>query len=376
VGNNCFGPVGTACYGLNSENKKISIDVQDRPLLPKGSAIWECAFYRGHLATPARLREAIFQGVGAGSNTWLHTADDTRSDHDMILRWQDPTAFTLSTANTTYSSTTSSRAFRCAGPNYDAGTHPATLTDEFVGPLGGYKGEKTDSAASAWGAAVSACWSRGGHVATATEHAELVGQGLPGGTNDWLWSGDESSVILANATLQGFRWTGTTVPIYATGTDITTLSRTSSRAYRCVYYPVDTSYAGPAAADCAGGCKQFVLPGTGGAKVWIDDFDRAPNATWDAAADVCRKVGGRLPTGRDYIETIRAGLGNGSNALLWASDFLTYRGSTTLPYELRVHVVRWTGSVPTFSDVWSTYTSASALTSSRAYRCFWSNEIR
>lgn len=379
VGTNCFGPSGSGCATLAVDDKKLAIDAQDRPLLPKSSAIWECAFNRGHLASPARLFQAIGQGVGNGSspngsNVYLHTSDDVRADRNVVLRWLDPKTFAAS-SGISHGATTDLRPFRCVGPSYDAGTHPATLSDEFVGPLGGLKGEKTDSAATSWAAAASACWGKGGHVATATELAELAGQGL-GGSNAWLWGGDESRVYLTTAYVQAYRWNLTAAPTYATGVDLGALGKTTNQAFRCVYYPVDAAYAGPGSTDCAGGCKALALPGSSGAKIWFDDVDR-PAATLDAAIAACRTAGGSLPRGRDFLEAVRAGLANGSNALLWSSDFVLYQPSTLVAELLAVHVAKWTAIDANFSDAWSTHAGAAPLTtSSRPYRCMWTNELR
>jgi len=375
VGGNCFGPSSAPCYGLDSDNKKMNLDAADRPPLRKASAIWECSFYRGHLARPDRVIEAIKKGISSGSNVWLHTADDVRSDRDLLVRWQDPTAFSTDTG-TSHGVTTNVRPFRCTGANYDSGTHPVTLADEFVGPQGGNKSEKADSASSAWAAAISACWGRGGHVATATELAELVFDGLPAGSNAWLWGGDESYTVSSAPTVESLRWSATATPSYASGTDLNGVARTSSRPYRCVYYPVDTTYNGPAGSTCAGGCKELALPGTSGAKVWFDENDRAPGATLDAAIEACRAVGGRLPTGRDLVEAVRAGLANGSNAWLWSADFALFQSTPLTTLQLRAHIARWSATAPTFDDSWSTYASASLPTSTRAYRCMWTNEIR
>lgn len=378
VGANCFGPSGTACAALNMDDKKLAIDTQDRPLLPKSSAIWECAFNRGHLASPARLFQAIGQGVGNGSsangsNVYVHTSDDIRSDRDLVLRWLDPKTFVANTGLST-GATTDLRPFRCVGPGYDAGTHPATFSDEFVGPLGGLKGEKTDSTAASWAAAASACWGKGGHVASATELAELASQGLTG-ANAWLWGADESSIVLTSATLQAYRWNAIANPTYASGVDLGSLVKTTTNAFRCVYYPVDATYTGPQSSDCTGGCKALALPGSSGAKVWVDELDRAA-ASLDAAIAACRTAGGSLPRGRDYVELVRAGLGNGSNAYLWSSDFVYYQPSTLVGPQLAVHAPRWSAIDANFSDAWTTYAGAYPLTTTRPFRCMWTNELR
>ena len=62
-GLNCNGPAGSACYGVDGENKRHNLDAQDRVALHKAGALWECAFNRGHLATPRLLTEAEILGA-------------------------------------------------------------------------------------------------------------------------------------------------------------------------------------------------------------------------------------------------------------------------------------------------------------------------
>lgn len=377
TGKNCFGPAAQGCYGLDAENNKASIDAADRAPLPKGSAIWECTFNRGHLAGPTRIVEAAKQGIGAGSNLYLHTGDDVRNDSDLLLRWQTTFALSSAVAN---GSTTDFRPFRCTGSSV-GGTHPSTVPDEWVPAGGGPKGETKDTAAAAWATSVSACFGRGGHVPTATEQAELVALGLPTGTNAWLWGADVGTIVLVQATQTGYRWTGSAPPVYASGNDFSTLARTSTQASRCIYYPVDTSYSGPSAAACAAGgggsCKEITLPGGSGAKMWVDAFDRSPAPNLETAIDNCRKEGGHLASSRDYVEAIRAGLANGSGSFVWDGDFsLVLVSPLGANYVLRAGVVKWTGNEPAFGDAYGSSSSTTDIGSSLPYRCMWTNEVR
>lgn len=379
TGNNCYGPSGTACYGLDGENKRYNVDVQDRAPLSKGGAIWECAFYRGHLARPIQLAEAIQQGIAAGSNSWLHTADDVHYNNDALVSWKDNKTWVFQyIANTnamSWSNTSDFRPFRCVGVSYDAGTHPASVTDEFVGPLGGYKGETKDSAAAAsWVDAHDACFSRGGHLPTSTELGELIQQGLPGGTGTWLWSSDQVGWNGSGFLIAMKRWTGTEPNhFYGYSTDLTWDYRHQSNKYRCIYYPVDTSYTGPAASACAGGCFSVALPGSSGAKMWFDSFDRAPPAKVTDAIDTCRKVGGHLPSERDLTEAIRQGLPNGSSTSILTSDAEIGDGSNN---GLLVGIVKWSGVDKAFTDQYSTYSTWGWPYNALPYRCMWTNELR
>jgi Stigma-specific protein, Stig1 len=378
VGGNCFGPVGQACYGLDGEGKRYNMDVADRAPLSKGAAIWECTFYRGHLATPIQYAEAIQQGIGAGSNTWLHTANDVHYSNDALVSWSDPTTwkfqYTGSTNAMSWGNTSNFRPFRCAGVNYEAGTHPVTITNEFVGPLSGYKGEADDNAAAIWPAPDNACLANGGHVPTSTELTELIQQGLPNGSHAWLLTSDQAGWNGTQFLLMVKRWTGTELDHQdAYTTDLSWAYRTQSNAYRCIYYPVDTGYTGPASGDCAGGCFELALSGGSGAKIWLDSFDRAPPANAAAAVATCRGVGGHLASERDLTELIRAGLPNGSGTWIMSGDPEIGDGANG---SLLMGVVKWSATDTSFSDQYSTYSTWGNAQTAIPYRCAWTNELR
>ncbi|MBK8995105.1 MAG: hypothetical protein IPM35_05040 [Myxococcales bacterium] len=379
VGGNCFGPAGTACYGLDSDGKRYNVDAQDRAPLSKGAAIWECAFYRGHLARPLQLAEAIKQGIGQGSNSWLHTADEVHYSNGALVSWKDNATwafqYTAGLNALSWSGTTDFRPFRCAGVNYDAGTHPVSVADEYVGPLGGYKGETKDSpAAVSWVEAHDTCFTRGGHLPTAAELGELIQQGLPGGSGTWLWTSDQEGWNGSGFLVAAKRWTGTEpAHLYAYSTDLSWIYRHSTNPFRCIYYPVDTAFTGPASTACAGGCFSVTPGGSSGAKMWFDSFDRAPPAKPLDAIDVCRKAGGRLPSERDLTEAIRQGLPNGSSGSILTSDLEIGDGSNG---GLLVGVVKWSGVDKTFTDQYSTYSNWGWAYNALPYRCMWTNELR
>ncbi|MBK7580468.1 MAG: hypothetical protein IPI67_09715 [Myxococcales bacterium] len=378
VGGNCNGPVGKACYALDSDGKRYNVDLADRAPLSKAGALWECAFYRGHLARPLQLAEAIQQGIGQGSNSWLHTSDEVHYSNTALVSWKDFTTWTfqyIGSANAlSWGATTDYRPFRCAGVNYDAGTHPATIADEFVPPLGGYKSETKDYPTLAtWVDAHDTCFSRGGHLPTSGELAELIQQGLPGGSGAWLWTSDQEGWNGSGFLVATKRWTATE-PTHAHTypTDLSWDYRHLTHLFRCVYYPVDTTYTGPAATTCAGGCFS-VSPGSSGAKMWFDSFDRAPPSKVVDAINTCRNAGGRLPTERDLTEAIRQGLPNGSIGSILTSDTEIGDGAQS---GLLVGVVKWSGTDKAFTDQYATYSSWGWPYNALPYRCMWTNELR
>jgi len=376
TGNNCYGATGQACYALDGEGKRYNMDLEDRAPLPVGSAVWECAFNRGHLANSVTLFEALEQGLPNGSNNWLHTSDMARYDLDIVTRWQDAVKSPTVDGVSSWGNTTNFRPFRCVGENYAAGAHPGSVPDEFTAPTTPYKSEKVDSAAKDdWATANDTCFSRGGHVPRTVDLAELIQQGLPGGTAGWLWTSDQVGYNGANFLVEVAKWTGTAPDFgFVSPADVNWAYKTKTYAYRCIYYPVDKTYTGPKAADCAGGCTTFTLPDSSGDKIWLDSFDRAPPASLDVAVDTYRQNGGHLASERDLMEAIRQGLPNGSSTWIWTSDLSI--GSSGIA-QLRAQIVKWTGTDKTFTDQWQTYSTWSGLGSTtRPYRCMWTNELR
>jgi hypothetical protein len=367
TGLNCHGPAGQGCYGVDGEGNHYNIDVQDRPRLPKGSAIWECAFYKGRLAEVLRLSEAIQQGLGNGANTEIFVADDALNTQSTTVIWSGSSGtFALNAGG--YSSFL---PFRCAGLDIEP---TASAAGQFTAPFAGKASESADTATALWAAANDACWAKGGHVPTAGELALLIQQGLPDGTNAWLWTSDQSTFNSGTQFIvQEVRWTGTPNAFLYSTNDVAWVTKSSTRPFRCIYYPIDTGYTGPTTSQCSGGggCQEFTLPGGSGAKLWVDSFDRAPAVPFAQAVDACRQVGGHLASERDYLETIRAGLANGTNAWNYTSD-VGLGASTT---GVRANVVRWTGVDTAFTDLYSTYNSWSQLVTVRAYRCAWTNQL-
>ncbi|MEZ4224294.1 MAG: MXAN_6577-like cysteine-rich protein [Polyangiaceae bacterium] len=376
-GNNCQGPSGQACFNLEAEGKRINLDIKDRAPLPTGAAMWECGFNRGRLARSFTLFEAMLQGLPNGSNTYLHAADAVRYDLNAILRWTAVASAPTFSVNGNWSGTTNYRPFRCAGVNYASGRHPATIAGEYLPTWSNLKGETTDSAAKvAWADAHDACFAKGGHLPSSFELAELIAQGLPGGTNQWMWGSDVPGYNGTNFLSHLIRWTGALTEMgFSNPTDITWGYKTTTNFHRCVYYPVDTAYTGPQTADCSGGCFAVTPTGTSGAKMWFDNFDR-PSASLEAAVDDCRKLGGHLPSERDYMEAIRNGLPNGQGAIasLWAGDLAVGSSGTN---QLRDSIVKWSGVDTAYTGLYSAYTTWSNVTvAGRPYRCMWTNELR
>jgi hypothetical protein len=387
VANNCYGaPNANACATLDGEGGAHNLDTKDRPPIPKGAAVWECAFYGGHLPTTLQLAEAVQQNIGPGSGNWLHSANEVRYDLGALVNWTDGQNFlfqyTAGTPNSmAWNVPTTPYAFRCIGENAAPPALPP-VAEQWAGP-GRRRIEAKDLPAGTLIQAVDHCFQSGGHLPTMAELNELVVQGAPGGSGAWLWTSDQTGSDGTNFTVAITKWTGTDTAHLYGGADMTWSYKTESRPYRCVYYPVDAAYLGPPATSCAGGCATVASPGTSGAKSWFDNADRT-GATVTAAIDACRKLGGHLPSERDLTEAIRAGLPNGTNAFLQTSDPMLGNCGLTegacAAVNVLVGVVKWTAAMPTFDDLWENGPNARSTWGwsyeAKPYRCMWTNELR
>ena len=383
TGNSCYGPPGEDCFALSELGGRSNIDAKDRAALTKAGAVWECAYYYAHLAPTAKYIQAIQADLENGSDEWLHVADEARYDLDLVLKFSGAPGTTwLASGNVSWSNTSTFRQFRCVGPNYQTGTHPNSISGSFVGSGGVYKGEAADTTtmdSSAYIDAVDVCFDRGGHLPYSTEMAELILQGLPGGTFNWLWTADSTGYHGGNNNfLQAVvKWQDVDLRYpywYSASAPSSYLSWswkfTVDNPYRCIYYPLDVTYTGPMAAQCQGSCFELTSPGATPAKLWMDEFDRVP-ATFEEAHNVCRQNGGYLAHERDYAEAVRRGLPNGSDTHLWTSDLSIGNGSA-----VNAQIVKWTGTDTMFTDMYTTYMTWSGLATTRPFRCMWSNELR
>jgi len=359
-GARCNGPPGSNCYPVGRQN----VDSRDRPALRKSAAIWECAGEHAHLADVATLVEALQKGV-LGSGAFLHTADQSRYDLSTTMAWT--TATWPAAGNVSYVDDGTPAPFRCAGWSFATGTHPNPVPGEFVGAGGGYKGEAADTAAAGWAAAHDACVARGGHLPRSAELAELIMAGLPSGSATALWSSDEVGYNGTDFLAAVLAWS-TVDPRYpydyAPSGTITWAYKTASNLFRCIYYPIDPGYVPPT--TCEGGCFTLTLPGATPGVIWFDSLAR-PAALMEAAIDTCRREGGHLPSERDYTEAIRAGLPNGISPEWHLTSDIAMTN---------VHVVRWTGVEPTFTDLYSTHMTWAGPTAPYPFRCMWTNELR
>ena len=374
----CNGDPGAECFTLKKvEGGRFNIDMKDRPAIPKGAALWECDFERGHMANYNTLVEAIQQQLPNGSGNWVNTADDARYNWGTLILWSNINpAFSPSTGNTDVTDNESYRNFRCSGINYASGTYPGAIANEYVA-RNYSKFDGKDRAALDYDKAHDVCWNAGGHLPRSCELGEVIAEGLPNGSDAWLYTSDqvgyENNSYFYVALV---KWAAAD-PFYGHyySKYMTHTNKTGNNPlnFRCIYYPIDTNYTGPAdpANNCAGGCQTFDVPGNQGAKMWVDKFDRVQTSL-GAAMSVCNSVGGRLWSERDATETIRAGLVNGSNN--WVHTWDVGRGAAGSQQEM---IVKWAGVDKLYHDFYnSNYMTWGGLTDLRPFRCIWTNELR
>lgn len=363
-GSACHGTPGSECFTLGRDGGNTRIDSQDRPPLRKSSALWECQLDGGTLATYGQLIVGIKSGM-PGTGEWVHTADDVRSTDGGLLKWSgDPAVWTVS-GNLSYTATNVARAFRCAGTSV-RGAFGTGAEAAFAGTR--LRADNTDTTAGDWVAAHDTCFAQGGHVPRAAELIELLFEGLPNGTNNWLFTSDEGGYNTVNFLANAVRWLAINDRPDYYSTTKGWVYRTGSYASRCVYYPIDANYTGPAAANCEGGCVEVDVPG--GGTIWLDAADRAA-AALETAYLTCEQSGGRMASKRDLHEAIRLGVLDGSGSNLWTDE--TGRGNNTTPRQI---VVKWTGLDTAFNGQWTTYSTWDTIDQQNPYRCSWTNELR
>ncbi|MBI5477217.1 MAG: hypothetical protein HY906_00085 [Deltaproteobacteria bacterium] len=379
--NACHGPPGATC-ALAAGRPGHNFDAWERPAVTYLAASVECGLLHARVPLPIEFVEAITgsPALANGKNNYLWTSDQGRNDTVQVVRWTDsePLTYTDIAPYVTWGAKGTAYRFRCTGAGLDTGTHPATITDEFVALSTRVKGESSDRTASTLHEAATTCFDAGGHLPLARELVELVEAGLPAGSGQPVWTADASSYQNQEYLL----WTGTKstfAGVYSAEANWSSRGATT-RASRCVYLPVDAAYAAPAA--CNGGCFNVTK---GPITMWSDTFDRVP-ATYLDAVKACVAAGGHLAGSRDLLELVRASLPNGSNAYLWTSDAAGGEVGAPPPpgdpaYNL---MLRWSGTNPAFDGTAGGVPAyaqhgvrnATPVAPTAPYRCVWSNEYR
>jgi hypothetical protein len=364
----CNGDPASPCF----EFKGYNVDAKDRPALPRGAANFECITDRAHMVDAPQLAEAILAGL-PGSGAAVMTADQWIYSQSTQLVWTGvATGFELGGALTAIDNTVGA-PFRCAATKQAQSPNANSIADVFYPKVSKYVGETMDQASVGLVAANDACFARGGHLPRSGELAEMISQGLPNGSNNSLWTSDQTGFNGTNFLVAVNNWSGLDQRYYdaytggAAGQTLTWDYKNQAHGYRCIWYPLDPMYVSPT--GCTGGCFEVDLPGNPVAKMWFDSMDRNAALPADAIAD-CAASDGHLTSERDLTEGIRAGLPNGTGAMatpyVWTSDIA--QGNITVAF--------WTATEPTFDDQWQSAMTWANVTTPYRYRCMWTNELR
>jgi hypothetical protein len=383
-GNECYGPPGAECFGSTAEGARYNADKFDRPAVPWWVAVNECAFYNARVARAVTYAEFIQAGLpnGAAVNgawLWMWTSD--RSGYNgsnfafTVLRWGGTQTSFDGSHNAfvewNYNLETFPAYFRCVGLKDDVGPYAGAVADEFV-DAGRTKLKTTtsESALEPWVTTLDRCFAAGGHIPSLADWTALIQAGLPRPNNaDYSHTSDaefgtSGGSVHYNAIV---RWALTNPAFTAVHDAFSTWgSRANSYRGRCVWYPLDPTYAGPTEATCNGGCFLKTVTANGQThRFWADRFDRTPVKLGDAIR-TCYQSGGHLMSHAEYAELIRSGLPNGSNTWSWTSDWARYDHAYT---------VRWTGAAPTWDTLANSNVTPTGATTTAPYRCLWSNEL-
>ncbi|HTR51519.1 MAG TPA: hypothetical protein VMJ10_12475 [Kofleriaceae bacterium] len=371
TGANCDGMPSVGCFAFGPYN----IDQQDRPALRSSAAAWECANAHGHVVDAPMLAEAIRAGL-PGSGAYVRTSDMAEYPNVEQFAWTGTATSWEPASGIQMIDLRTPSTFRCYGPSGGVSPNPNTIANEFVPATSSYVGETTDRASAAWVAAQDACFAAGGHLPRAGELAELIQQGLPGGSSQYLWTSDEVGYINPPSQFLSeiLVWTDLDVRFSFAYTAAAEQSatwdyKTDSHPFRCIYYPIDTTYQAPT--NCYAGCFAVTLPGNPAATMWFDSQDRVAS-TLGAAFGDCQASGAVLASERDLTEAIRNSLPNGTGAMaspwIWTSDFA----------QNNITVVQWSNVETSFADQYPANMTwvGVATTSVFRYRCMWTNEVR
>jgi hypothetical protein len=382
TGHDCIGSSKAECLEFTREGKTYQMDTVDRATMPTGPAAWECAFVGGSLP-PADVYADLLtrsSGIGKGNLAWHHTSDQGRINGDILFRWGDVGSWQPDDNGLSYGAYSTSYSARCMGVKGAVPTKsPSAPASALTIPTTNFSLENSDRPGTTFQGALDTCWALGGHLPITAQLYDGLIAGLGNGTNQWLWTGDETEYNGTQFTV-GILSFAATAPryqfVYSGGAGAISHSYkhdATLRAYRCSYPGIDTSYKGPTADQCnIQACAEFRgKPGTNTAATWIDKFDRG-EATWPAAASACTAAGGRLASERDLAEAIRQGLTGGTGSLIWTADISGYQ---TAPY-VYPHVVKWSGTNPSFDDTHTTYMTWASPKSLHPYRCAFTNEYR
>ncbi len=377
----CHGKPGDTCQKVDGI---FNIDKWDRPPLDYAAAANECAFYGASIPTLKHWTMAIHEGLDAKTNDWRWISKAMywyRNNYGhALVRWQGKGKVNWYFPHGGLTSATSRYRFRCIGL-----ADPSQFKLPTVKTCAGkcmtitatgspFIIDTVDRGASNFQTAFAACRALGGDIPTVGEWEEAIHQGLPGGSNNWVWAADPLYWYSGGYGYAIIRWSGIGREdwTYRYSNYGNNSSASSNRPYRCIWRAKRAAWP-----TCKKGeilvydkgkliCKAGAQ-GSSGGKALLQKMDSWGNAwdglergqqTYENAVKVCKSFGGRLPTASELYK-VRNGnphiaIGSGSNN--------NYLWTITPDYRNKYHVlIRLSnGSSTTYSD-----------TSSHPYRCIW-----
>ena len=386
AGDNCNGPPGASCFAVDGGLSHI--DMSDRPPLPLGAAMQECAFVNARIPEVWELEVAVRQGLPNGSGTDLWTTEPyetcwgsgcaTKGIPWVTMMWSgtdpgwthDETFTNPATASSGLYGRWHADAtvrFRCKGLANRGALASAAGSYHDTAQTIWFEGK--DRSGSVLFTAIDTCFGAKGHLPTIGEMWQGARTGWVPGTGADLWTGtlgDVGPITLAWVGGLDALWPSNNFKAGNTNTYVPAIAR----PYRCAYYPTRLDFKAPT--GCFGGCFQKVK---GVQRTYADGADR-PAATYWQALDDCAAQGGRLPSARDMAELIRGGLPNGNQAPTWT----TSTGYDETQKRIVKATARWFDSDPTWfpkqSPVNEDGFGQSQPAWEEVYRCIWTNEAR
>jgi len=344
-------------------------DGMERGKATMAAAVETCAKLGARLPTAHELfRNNSTTGSGAvgssASAEFLWTVIPSSTDGQYIQIRLSDGAIQKSTPDKT-------AAFRCIWPPKQK---PGFAGPRCFGPPGDpcfqhdrhWNVDRTDRMALDWVAASAECAFHGAGLPLLGEWSELLQAGLPGGTNAYNWTGNLVYWHSGGTGSTLVKWTGNPptywMPFYP---DTYSLDwHTNPHAFRCIGLAHPDSFQKPPQQECSGTC--FNVFERRRSPVVADGADR-DKAGVIQAAEICRQLGGHLPTSTEFFDLLHAGWTAGSNAWLWTIsplywDFGGYG----------FNIIKWKDAGSPFTAAgWATSYYASAPAGPQAYRCIW-----
>ena len=344
-----------------------------RPMATQTDAKAACDALGGRLPTATELyRNNLTTGLSSSS---ISTPSDVEYLWTGLPAYglKKGTLVRLSDGLVTTSESNVSKSYRCVWPD----TSPADFDDDNCNVRPGEScwsmtyGENVDTydrprldviAASAECAFVHAS------IPQFSDWNNLIHDGLPNATNNWLWSSKATYWYNGGFGHSVIRWKDGNESSWAygstegTASDATPLTRLY---FRCIGNRKRSELVTPVP-TCEGGCFSTTHHGS---LLTADSTDRAAATEADAAV-MCRTLGATLPNQQEMSDLIHAGLPNGSAIWIWLDEALYwYNNGVGYP------VINWTDIG---SDTWSYSTGngeRSGATSTRPYRCVWHQKV-